>query len=161
MYTWSVFLHLIFVAFWIGGMLFTAAILVPATRSKLKEQKSLLFRELGTRFSRLSWVIFLLLIVTGIIALYGKGFTTEILLSSEFWHTHYGSALMGKLHIFSLVLIISGIHDFWLGPKAVKLMEEEPASVKTERYRKIASWIGRINLLLGLAILWYAISLVR
>lgn len=161
MYTWSVFLHLIFVAFWIGGMLFTAAVLVPATRKKLKSQKSLLFRELGTRFSRLSWVIFILLIVTGIMALYGKGFTTEILLSSEFWRTSYGSALMGKLHIFSLVLIISGVHDFWLGPKAVNLMESDPGSITTERYRKIASWIGRINLLLGLAILYYAVTLVR
>lgn len=161
MYYWSVFLHLIFVAFWIGGMLFTAAVLVPATRNKLKSQKGLLFRELGTRFSRISWVIFILLIVTGITALYGKGFTTEVLLSAEFWRSSYGSTLMGKLHIFSLVLIISGIHDFWLGPKAVTLMEEDPGSQTSERYRKIASWIGRINLLLGLAILFYAVGLVR
>lgn len=66
MYIWSVFLHLIFVTFWIGGMLFTAAVLVPATRKKLAHQRGLLFKELGTRFSRLSWIIFPLLIITGI-----------------------------------------------------------------------------------------------
>lgn len=161
MYTLSVFLHLIFVTFWIGGMLFTAAVLVPATRKKLANQRGLLFTELGTRFSRLSWIIFPLLIITGITALLGRGFSVDELLSSQFWRSTYGSRLMGKLHIFGLVLIISGIHDFWLGPKAAKLMDTEPDSVRTKRFRKATSWVGRINLILGLAILYYAVTLVR
>jgi len=161
MYTWSVFLHLIFVTFWIGGMLFTAAVLVPATRKKLASQKGLLFNELGTRFSRISWVIFPLLIITGYTALLGRGFTNEVIFSAEFWSTTYGSRLMGKLHFFGLVLVVSGIHDFWLGPKAVKLMDEEPDSPRTQKFRKVSSWVGRINLLLGLAILYYAVTLVR
>lgn len=161
MYTWSVFLHLIFVSFWIGGMLFTAAVLVPATRIKLASQKGLLFTELGTRFSRLSWILFPLLIITGITALLGRGFSVDDLLSSQFWGSTYGSTLMGKLHFFGLVLVISGIHDFWLGPKAAKLMVTEPDSVRTNRFRKATSWVGRINLILGLAILFYAVTLVR
>lgn len=161
MYQWSVFLHLIFVTFWIGGMLFTAAVLVPATRKKLVTQRGLLFTELGTRFSRLSWIIFPLLIITGITALLGRGFTIDNLLSSQFWGSTYGSTLMGKLHIFGLVVIVSGIHDFWLGPKAAKLMDDEPESVRTKRYRKATSWVGRVNLLLGLVILYYAVTLVR
>ncbi len=161
MYIWSVFVHLIFVTFWIGGMLFTAAVLVPATRNKLASQRGLLFTELGTRFSRLSWIIFPLLIITGITALLGRGFTVDQLLSTQFWGSTYGSRLMGKLHIFGFVLIISGIHDFWLGPKAVKLMITEPDSVRTKQFRKATSWVGRINLLLGLAILYFAVTLVR
>ncbi|TVQ09112.1 MAG: DUF4149 domain-containing protein [Balneolaceae bacterium] len=161
MYIWSVFIHLIIVAFWIGGMLFTAAVLVPATRKKLAEHRGLLFTELGTRFSRITWVLFPLLIITGITALYGKGFSTDHLLSSEFWRGAYGSKLMGKLHLFSLVLIVSGVHDFWLGPKAARMMETEPNNPKTAVYRKSSSWVGRINLLLGLAILFYAVSLTR
>ncbi|CAN5358410.1 DUF4149 domain-containing protein [soil metagenome] len=161
MYTWSVFLHLIFVTFWIGGMLFTAAVLVPATRKKLANQRGLLFTELGTRFSRLSWLIFPLLIITGLTALLGRGFTVDNLLSSQFWGSTYGSRLMGKLHIFGLVILMSGIHDFWLGPKAAKLMDDEPESVRTKRFRKATSWVGRINLLLGLAILYFAVTLVR
>lgn len=161
MYIWSVFLHLIFVTFWLGGMLFTAAVLVPATRKKLASQRGLLFTELGTRFSRLSWILFPLLIITGITALLGRGFSVDQLLSSQFWGSSYGSRLMGKLHIFGLVLIISGIHDFWLGPKAAKLMDEEPDTIRTKRYRKATSWVGRINLLLGLGILYFAVTMVR
>lgn len=161
MYIWSAFIHLIISAFWIGGMLFTAAVLVPATRKKLAEHRGLLFTELGTRFSRITWVLFPLLIITGITALYGKGYSTDDLLSSGFWGTAYGSKLMGKLHLFSLVLIVSGIHDFWLGPKAAKMMETDPDNPKTATLRKGSSWVGRINLLLGLAILFYAASLTR
>jgi len=161
MYSWSVFFHLIFVCFWLGGMLFTAAVLVPATRKKLASQKALLFTELGTRFSRLSWLIFPLLIITGFLALLGRGFSYQTIFSIDFWQTVYGGRLLIKLHLFALVLIISGIHDFWLGPKAIKLMESEPGSVKTNRYRKATRWVGRVNLILGLTILAYAVKLVR
>jgi putative copper export protein len=161
MYFWSVFFHLIFISFWIGGMLFTGAVLVPATRNRLKSQRSLLMAELGTRFSRISWILFILILLTGLLALYGRGFPTEAILSASFWDTPYGSALMGKLHLFATVLIISGIHDFWLGPKAVRLMESDEEPEKARKYTKASSWVGRINLILGLAILFYAVDMIR
>ncbi|MDZ7683508.1 MAG: hypothetical protein U5J63_17800 [Fodinibius sp.] len=40
-------------------------------------------------------------------------------------------------------------------------MDEQPDDPKTQTYRKVSSWIGRINLLLGLAILYYATKLLR
>ncbi len=68
---------------------------------------------------------------------------------------------MTKLVIFGLVLIISGIHDFWLGPKASELMDQHPENSRTMRFRKASSWAGRLNLLAGLFILYYAVTLVR
>lgn len=161
MYFWAVFFHLIFVTFWLGGMLFTVAVLVPATRMKLKSSKGLLFKELGTRFSRISWVIFNLLILTGILALFGKGLSFDDLVSAEFWQTRYGNRLKYKLLTFSLVLIFSALHDFWLGPKAAVLMDIEPDNYQTKYYRRASRWIGRINVLLGLLILYFAVGLVR
>ena len=161
MYTWSVFLHLIFVIFWIGGMLFTVAVLVPATRKKLSNQRGLLFTELGTRFSRLSWIAFPLIILTGFTALIGRGFSVDTVFAIDFWHTTYGSRLMSKLHLFGWVLIFSGIHDFWLGPKSAELMEGETDTLLTRRFRRATRWVGRINLFLGLGILYYAVTLVR
>ncbi|MEX0823476.1 MAG: CopD family protein [Balneolaceae bacterium] len=164
MYFWSLFFHVIFATFWIGGMLFTAAVLVPVSRDKMfKNRRGELFKLAGTLFSRISWIIFILMIVTGTMALYGKGFTTEVLLSADFWQTRYGKTLMGKLHIFSLVLIVSAVHDFWLGPKAAVLMDmdKDTESPVTKRFRKASSWAGRVNLILGLGILYYALSLVR
>jgi copper resistance protein D len=162
MYFWSVYIHILMAMFWIGGMLFTAAVLVPVSRDKMFEnRRGELFKKAGTIFSRISWIIFLLMIVTGVSALLGMGYSFSDLTSSYFWGSGYGRALMGKLHLFALVLILSGIHDFWLGPKAADLMDSEPDSQRTKRLRKASSWVGRINLIFGLMILYYAVSLVR
>lgn len=161
MYRWSVFIHLIIVAFWLGGMLFTAAVLVPATRKRLADQKGRLFTILGTLFSRLSWILFPVLVLTGYLALLGRGFDNHTLLSATFWQSEYGARLLIKLILFGIVLILSAVHDFWLGPKAATLMQTNRDTSTTEIYRKASSWAGRLNLLLGLGILYMAVSLVR
>ncbi len=161
MFHWSVYFHLIFITFWLGGMLFTVAVLVPATRKKLKNQKGLLFTELGTRFSRLSWILFPFIILTGILALFGRGFTSDTLLSATFWQSAYGSILKTKLFHFGLMLFVSALHDFWLGPKAALMMQQDPDNTTTKFYQKASRWGGRINLILGLIILYYAVALVR
>lgn len=161
-YKTSVFLHILSAIFWIGGMLFTAIVLVPASHHKLlKGKRGSLFTIVGKKFSRLSWVFFAVLIVTGYIQLWTRGYTIDYLLTDEFWETSFGTTLGIKLTLFSLVLIISGLHDFWLGPKAARLIDEQPESSKTKKFRKVTSWIGRLNLLLGLLILYCAITLVR
>jgi len=73
----------------------------------------------------------------------------------------FGGYLLLKLLVFGMVLIISGIHDFYAGPKAAELMDKQPNHPHTKRMRKISSWLGRLNLLLGLTILYYAIRLSR
>lgn len=162
LYRISVFIYILSAMFWIGGMLFTAAVLVPASRHQiLVKKKGEFFALIGRKFSRISWILFLVLIITGITNLLTRGYALSDLVSSAFWNSHLGSMLFIKLHLFGLVLILSGIHDFYAGPKAAELMDSEPDAPKTKTFRKVSSWIGRINLLLGLAILYYAIRLLR
>ena len=162
MYHLSVFIHITSAIFWIGGMLFTAGVLVPASRHRLLENiKGTLFTVIGKKFSRISWILFIVLIITGITNLLTRGYTAEQLLTISFWTTAFGGNLFIKLLIFGLVLIVSGIHDFYAGPKAAELMDTQPNHPQTNRMRKFSSWLGRLNLLLGLAILYYAIRLLR
>ncbi len=162
MYHLSVFVHILAAIFWIGGMLFTAVVLVPASRHRLlKNKKGAFFTLVGKKFSRISWVLFILLIITGVTNLLARGYTFSSLITATFWNSYLGSKLFIKLHLFAAVLIISGIHDFYAGPKAAELMDEQPESAKTKRMRKLSSWLGRINLLLGLGILYYAMRLLR
>lgn len=161
-YKASVYIHIASAIFWIGGMLFTAAVLVPASRHKLLANKrGSLFTIAGKKFSRISWTLFAVLIITGGIQLWARGFTIDFLMSSTFWESSFGTTLGIKLALFAIALMISGIHDFWLGPKAAELMDVQPESKKTSRYQKFTSWVGRLNLLLGLLILYFAITLVR
>jgi len=161
-YKAAIFIHIISAIFWIGGMLFTAAVLAPASRHKmLKPSKNALFSIAGKKFSRISWVLFVILILTGILLLWSRGFGWHILTEKEFWDSAFGQTLYIKLHFFALILIISGLHDFWLGPKASSYMQPSSTKIKTSPYRKAARWVGRINLILGLCVLYYAITLVR
>ena len=162
MYHLSVFIHILSAMFWIGGMLFTAAVLVPASHHRLlKDRKGTLFTVIGKKFSRISWILFLILVVTGITNLLTRGYTIETLATSTFWNSHFGNTLSKKLYLFATVLIMSSIHDFYAGPKAAELMDEQPENFQTKRMQKLSRWLGRANLILGLAILYYAMQLIR
>lgn len=162
MYYLSVFIHILSAVFWIGGMLFTAVVLVPASRHELlKHKRGAFFSLIGRTFSRTSWILFLVLVVTGLTNLLTRGYTFGDLVSQAFWQSEFGETLFIKLHLFGAVLIVSGIHDFYAGPKAARLMDEQPEAPVTGRMRKLSSWLGRINVLLGLGILYYAMKLLR
>lgn len=161
-YKLSVLLHILSAMFWLGGMLFTVFVLVPTIRHKvLAPHKGVFFSIMGKKFSNISWWLFAILFSTGLIQLWARGYTFEQILSRTFWHSLFGTALVSKLIVFSFMLILSAVHDFWLGPKAAKLMETQPNSSETQKYRRTTSWAGRINLLLGLIILYFAVTLVR
>ena len=161
-YKISVLIHILSAMFWLGGMLFTVFVLVPTIRHKvLAPHKGVFFSIMGKKFSNISWWLFAILFSTGLIQLWARGYTVEQLLSNTFWHTIFGTALASKLIVFSFMLILSAVHDFWLGPKAATLLEKHPNRIETRKYRKATSWAGRFNLLLGLIILYYAITLVR
>lgn len=161
-YKLSVFIHILSAMFWLGGMIFTVMVLVPTIKNKtLAAHKGLFFSIMGKRFSNISWLLFAILLTTGIIQLWARGYSWEQISNKPFWHTHFGQALSSKLIVFSLMLLISAVHDFWLGPKASLLMEKHPNDSSTKKFRKATSWMGRFNLLLGIIILYYAISLVR
>ncbi len=162
MYHLSVFIHILSAICWIGGMLFTVLILVPASRDALlKHKKGAFFALVGKKFSRISWILFAVLILTGITNLLARGYAPGDLVNPLFWQSGFGGYLFIKLNLFAAVLIISGAHDFYAGPRAARLMDEQPESVQTRNMRKLSSWLGRLNLLLGLGILWYAMRLLR
>ena len=162
MYHLSVFIHILSAVCWIGGMLFTVLILVPASRDVLlRHKKGAFFALVGKKFSRISWILFAVLILTGITNLLARGYAPGDLVNPLFWQSGFGGYLFIKLNLFAAVLIISGAHDFYAGPRAARLMDEQPESVQTRNMRKLSSWLGRLNLLLGLGILWYAMRLLR
>jgi len=162
MYYLSLYIHILSAIFWIGGMLFTVAVLVPASRHKIiAPNRGTFFKIIGEKFSLISWILFLILIITGATNLTTRGFNLGLFLDSNFWQAGFGYYLGIKLMLFSAVLIISGLHDFHFGPKAAQLMNSSPGSTKTQTFRKISSWLGRLNLLFGLLILYFAIRVVR
>ena len=68
---------------------------------------------------------------------------------------------MVKLVLVLLVLLLSAVHDFAVGPRAAALKRADPDSVRARSLGRLASRIARANLLLTLAILALAVMLVR
>ncbi|MBX6378285.1 MAG: DUF4149 domain-containing protein, partial [Clostridia bacterium] len=73
----------------------------------------------------------------------------------------FGRALVLKLALVVVILALSTVHDFAVGPRATAAARADPASAAAVRLRRLASRLGRLNLLLALAVAALAAALVR
>ncbi len=159
-YHLSVFLHILAATIWIGGLIFFALVAVPLVRkSEFVSFAPKIVQWMGIRFRTISWIVLLTLLVTGVTNLLYRGFGWSDFFRASMWRGYFGQALAYKLAFFSAILLLSAIHDFVIGPRATETWRLTPE--KSSRLRRAASWIGRMNLLLALAVLACAIMLVR
>ncbi|HKJ44595.1 MAG TPA: DUF4149 domain-containing protein [Balneolales bacterium] len=162
LYHISVFIHIISAMVWVGGILFMVLVIVPLLRKKdLKSSAATLVQKVGVQFRLVGWISLILLLITGIFNLGFRGYHWSDLWSGALWQGSFGHILAVKLLFVSLIYLISAVHDFYIGPKATELWQEDPASPKAKKLRKAASWIGRLNLIFALIVVFEAISLVR
>ena len=152
----NVWLHILAAVIWLGGMLFLSLVAVPVLRhvdSPLLRMD--LFRAMARRFRRLVWVCIVILVATGIgnVMFYGNALP--------------GSAYMKVLHIklglVAILIALSLLHDFVIGPRAVRVMSHDglPPTGTDLLIVTLAPWVGRFNLLLGIVILMLAAALTR
>ena len=143
-------------------MLFIVMVMAPLLRSPdFRPQATRVLHSTGKKFKKIGWACLLLLFVTGYINA-GARWGFPVLWTGAFWATAYpGKILMHKLSIYVIILILSYVHDYYIGPKAVSAMRAAADAPETLKLRKAASWMGRLNLVLALMILWYALRLVR
>jgi copper resistance protein D len=161
-YLLSVWTHVVAMAAWLGGMLFLSLVIVPALR-RLKDPALAveLVGATGRRFRTLGWICLATLVVTGVGNLHGRGIPMKALAGAEFWGSDFGHILSVKLALFGGVVALSLLHDAWIGRQATRTMREQPGSGEAETLRLMASWIGRINIALSLAITLLGVMLVR
>jgi hypothetical protein len=182
LYQLSVFLHLLSAMIWIGGMLLLALAVVPTTRAVPPAERAALFGAVGRRFRAIGWACIGVLIVTGAINSVCRGVTWENVLTAALWGSPFGTSLALKLGVVAVMLGLSASHDFVIGPRSVRILEQvlpdeggrpeaeagKAASAaigaafkEAERLRKPASAIGRLTAILALVDLALAGMLVR
>jgi len=158
----AILLHILAAVVWIGGMVFLGAILIPILRrSSTGGQYAELIRLTGTRFRNVGWACLVILLVTGLVNLTRWGVGLEQLTSARFWATPWAHILGTKLALVAAVLAISAVHDFVVGPRATRTMRAAPGSKEAGRLRRAAGWMGRVNLLIAVAVVALGIMLVR
>jgi copper resistance protein D len=133
--------HVLSAITWVGGMLFIALVLVPTARALDDASlRTRLIQESGRRFRTIGWIALALLVATGLLNLW---FQPALLREPRF---HW------KLGLVVLALILSGFHDWVLGPRA-----GAPGADPSVRLR--ASWVARLNVGVALAIVLLGLGL--
>lgn len=162
LYLFSVWLHIVAAAAWVGSMLFFAIVVVPAMRAPdAAAGAAPLLRALGERYRAYGWGSLAVLLVTGTGNLLLRGIGWTLLSSGEFWSTGFGRALAAKLAVVVLVVCATAGHDVWMRSGATRKVLENRASPEALRYRRWASRVGRSTLILSLVVLYFAVVLVR
>ncbi len=161
-YSFCVWLHIVSATVWIGGMVFFALVLVPLSRRpEFADRSAALLRLSGERFRVVGWVCLATLVATGLVNMARRGITWAAVFAPGLHQDPWRHAFVHKVALVALILVLSAVHDFWVGPRAARLMETAGEEARGRRLAKAASWFGRINLLLALAVVAFAIKLVR
>ena len=151
-YLISVFVHIVFAAFWIGGMLFLPLVILPGIRDN-PDRIAILYKT-GITFRFYGWIALLGLLITGLLNIYLRSLPFTWVF---FTQSNYGIVLSYKLLLFLGVLLVSGVHDFFIGRKAL----DEMQSGDNSQLRLVARWSGRISLLLSLVMAFLGLLLSR
>lgn len=150
--TWyhiSVWLHIIGVSFWIGGMLFLPLVLLPGIKDH--PDRSNLLLVTGIKFRFYGYIVLSLLLVTGVANVYLRG----IDLSWKFLViSRYGKLVITKLILFLSIIAVSAVHDIQARKRLLNEKEKR-------RFKVIARWSGRILLIISLAMAYIGVVLSR
>jgi putative copper resistance protein D len=159
LYLLNVTLHVLAAMLWLGGMFFLAVVGAPALREvEPPELRARLFAQVG-RFRGVGWAAIAVLVATGVGNLAFTGaFRGGAILRAELWATPYGHTLAWKLASVAAMIVVSAVHDFWLGPLAGRLPAGTPEAL---RMRRRAAWLARINAIIGILIVAAAVRLAR
>lgn len=141
-YYFSVWLHIVLAAFWIGGMLFLPLVILPGIKQHPDRIK--LLYVTGLKFRFYGWVALTGLFLSGWTNMYLRGMPVSL---DFFLNNQYGRLIGWKLILFTVILSFSAVHDFVYGSKALETFQQGDH----RRFRQLARWTGRINLLLALA----------
>lgn len=160
MYYLNVTLHVLATLIWMGGLMFLAAVGAPVLRKvEPADLRSQLFSQLGLRTRRVAWIAIGVLLVTGTINLHFRGIlNADTLLSRTFWGTRYGTALAWKLGAVTVLLVLSALHDFVLGPMATRIA---PGSAEALRMRRLSALVARASAIIGVLLIYVAVRLAR
>jgi len=147
-------IHLLAAVTWIGGMAIISLVVAPVLASREpSSQRMELLRTIGERFSQVSWACIIVLLMTGILNLMHLAIPFDVLFT-----TRLGKLLIIKWSFVAGMIGLSIYHDFIAGPRLRFLSSQDPV------YARLAArmrWSGRLNLVLGLAVLFFALGLRR
>lgn len=163
LYLISVWLHIVAATLWVGGLFFLVLVVVPWLRGGGPGaiDAGAFLRDTGERFRNVGWACFAILLLTGTFNLWMRGIRPGHFARAEWLTSPFGTAVLLKLAAFGLVVGVSAVHDFLIGPRATAAMERDARAPETVTLRRRAALLGRLNGLLALVLVALGVVLVR
>jgi len=106
----------------------------------------------GLKFRFYGYIVLGLMLITGLLNIYFRGINFSWQFFTESW---YGRLVSLKLLLFVLMILVSLFHDLFVGRKAIQQMQNN------KNVKLIASWTGRILLLIALAMAYIGVLISR
>ena len=143
-----VWLHLLAVVVWIGGLMYQAHVLLPAAR----RGASGAFAEAAGRARPVAWTAIALVVLTGFYNVTQLGPLGQVM------ETGSGLLLAGKFTLVIVLIALAAQRDFTQVPRLRRALAEgaDPAPA----LRAIA-WLDRITLALALVIIYLGLAISR
>src|SRR5581483_4221170 len=131
--------------------------LVPVfKRGSFGADRRILFQTLARRFRIAVWLSIIALVTTGPVLLISRVGTPLDPLKWPF-------ELIVKLFLVIVLIGLTAVHDFWLGPLVGRLRRESSGTPSTADQLLIglSTWTSRLMLLLALAVLYLGVMVAR
>lgn len=156
LYVISVFIHVISACIWLGGMLFLILAFIPGIKNH--PDKVDLIANVSLKFRNVGAVALILLLITGIYQLQYRGVQWNL---DFFLHTSFGKIAGLKILVFTGIILISIVHDYFLGSKAIDAWKNDPEHADTIRLRNSSRMMGRMSFLLAILAVFLGVLISR
>ena len=151
-------LHIIAAVVWIGGNLTMAMVIVPHfKRSAFPVERIKILTQIGKGFEPIIWGCVLVLIFSGVYNIFGSVNLGDSESLPPFMRT-----LSIKLILVLILIILTGIHSFIMGPRIAQAVEtlEPDAEQLPEEVDKMRSQMAIVSSLIGVVSLLVLLAAV-
>ena len=152
--------HIVAVAVWLGPQFFMFLVTVPAVRVIEDPAVRLqVMRVIVHRFGWLAWAAMAVIVLSGVSNLFQE--------ADEFgnlWDTDYRyfQIFSTKMVLVGLMVILTALHTFVIGPKQLRLLEEMRSdSTEAAGLRRVSIIVSSLALLASIAAVYAAALLAN
>jgi uncharacterized membrane protein len=153
-------IHIVAVAVWLGPQFFMFLVTVPAVRVIEDPAVRLqVMRVIVQRFGWLAWAAMAVIVLSGVSNLFQE--------ADEFGHLwdtdyRYFQIFSTKMVLVGLMVILTALHTFVIGPKQLRLLEEMRSdSTEAAGLRRVSIIVSSLALLASIAAVYAAALLAN
>ncbi len=146
-------IHIVAVAVWIGPQFFMFLVTVPAVRVIEDPAVRLqVMRVILGRFGWLAWAAMAVIVLSGVSNLFQE--------ADEFGHLwdtdyRYFQIFSTKMVLVGLMVILTALHTFVIGPKQLRILEEMRSdSTEAAGLRRVSIIVSSLTLLVSVAVVY-------